>query len=561
MIDVFQNMSKADFERGMSRISASSQCSYGFTTFVISKAVKETYSLLSRLLWDYAERTAHTEIFNVVSGEDSRKEIYGAETIVIRRDDGLEGIANILGGLARESEDYTDYFVDLTFHTHEPKIKTHYMSIKMYENYIAIKAGHCQKLHVQCNAYNEGKQLQSGDPDITWLYYPDTNTLTEVKRFWRKDQKKGYTVHTDKFFPLSLLMMAKHVKEMDIVRYTMQQIFTRIAENGGGAVYKDIAHDTERCKISIPVAISSFLGAATRKAALEVILKQELPAIANNRSLQHTFYAAKACRYVKDKNEHQKLFGASEEVSDFCIASKSPIKNNVYKFLLTLISSRAGQGEPVAKILRRHNKIAPNRALDHYDVTDIVNDLNYEYIENNEENPDECEIERNIIKSNDIYALIDYMKVAIVLKDINLKRTSVGGYIKEHDRLYPPAAEKQQKKLGAIKIPKNSPYRKLLPPDRYRLLESAGAIIAEGMIQNHCVGMYCDDVRDGKCAIYTTMYAENRYTIEIRKTGKNKKTEYRVNQIRGRYNNTPPEELVNETQKIFDERMVGALRH
>lgn len=114
---------------------------------------------------------------------------------------------------------------------------------------------------------------------------------------------------------------------------------------------------------------------------------------------------------------------------------------------------------------------------------------------------------------------------------VNLKITSVKRIIKEHDLLAKEIAIRETKTPLVV----HHRFLKLNTP--FKLINTMALLILEGKIQRHCVASYYNDVNNGKCAIFTDIFKEKRYTIEIIFS----EDKYLLSQCRGRFNSNPPE--------------------
>ena len=143
----------------------------------------------------------------------------------------------------------------------------------------------------------------------------------------------------------------------------------------------------------------------------------------------------------------------------------------------------------------------------------------------------------------DEYIIKDYIKMCIELKEkVNLQ-ISYKKLQSEHNRL---TLLYDGKKVHQFKIP-DTTLSKLKLPKKYVLITGKRMLLEEAATQHHCVATYADKIRNGKCLIYTTLFQEKRYTIEIVFNRK----KYIARQIRGIYNSSPPTELSKELKKLL----------
>lgn len=125
-------------------------------------------------------------------------------------------------------------------------------------------------------------------------------------------------------------------------------------------------------------------------------------------------------------------------------------------------------------------------------------------------------------------------------KYFNLNINSIKSMINKHNETIPRYVSKTR--TIKIKIPDNSPFKKLKLPKEYEKITTGKRLKEESIIQANCVYSYADKINKGKCAIYSTIYQKHRYTIEIRR---NKKGFY-LTQCRGYKNIYTNKELEKE---------------
>ena len=135
----------------------------------------------------------------------------------------------------------------------------------------------------------------------------------------------------------------------------------------------------------------------------------------------------------------------------------------------------------------------------------------------------------------------DYIRLCMRTKTkIRLTYNSIRRIIEEHDLL---AESDMRNNTGKVNIPKNScflPLRKILP-ECFLWIRSKKRLISEAVVQHNCVWSYADDINRDKCAIYSLVYNEVRYTIEFRY----QENKYEVVQIQRAFNQGCPNEVKN----------------
>ena len=73
------------------------------------------------------------------------------------------------------------------------------------------------------------------------------------------------------------------------------------------------------------------------------------------------------------------------------------------------------------------------------------------------------------------------------------------------------------------------------------MIKSRKRLISEAVVQHNCVWSYADDINRDKCAIYSLVYNEVRYTIEFRY----QENKYEAVQIQRAFNQGCSEEVRN----------------
>lgn len=98
----------------------------------------------------------------------------------------------------------------------------------------------------------------------------------------------------------------------------------------------------------------------------------------------------------------------------------------------------------------------------------------------------------------------------------------------------------RDKHTEKVKIPAKTKFTRLrkLLPDEFEWITSRRRLITEGVEMHHCVASYAHKINQDKCAIYSVMYKNKRYTIEFL-YNKDKDTYY-VAQIQGKYDSGHP---------------------
>lgn len=144
--------------------------------------------------------------------------------------------------------------------------------------------------------------------------------------------------------------------------------------------------------------------------------------------------------------------------------------------------------------------------------------------------------------------LFDYIKMSIDINEkISLLRTSMKKIKEKHDDL----TLKSRLKYYKVRLKIHKKYKLLELPKEYILLKTTKNIVQEGIEQNHCVASYIPAINNGRCVIYTTIYNDIKYTLEIVHTPRKG---YVLRQIQGYSNNIEvPVELREKTVNLLIE--------
>lgn len=256
-------------------------------------------------------------------------------------------------------------------------------------------------------------------------------------------------------------------------------------------LFKDIYRELEENSIPLHIPINEIWDHPNKKSLIQAHCKSySIPDSINSQSLYFGYLMMKCKKYV-DKNEWQKLF----IIKDILITERMP--RSIYA--------------QVQKCFTVYYSLILNK-------TDIIED--------------------NYIIEDYVSMLWRYTSP----KKFNLKIKSINRLKREHDELSDKMYENMTPK---IKIPKASKFSKLKLSNEFEKISSRRRLIKETTIQKHCVWSYGVDINKDKCAIYSTVYEDKRYTIEF-KLLKNK---YLINQIQGRFNSEVPIELVEKIQE------------
>lgn len=144
---------------------------------------------------------------------------------------------------------------------------------------------------------------------------------------------------------------------------------------------------------------------------------------------------------------------------------------------------------------------------------------------------------------------------------INLNISSARTIKSRHDEISRAIVERNKDK-SRLKVARVYPRIKKAPSMEIELIRSAERLNLESKMLNHCVHSYKSSVNSGKCAIYSLLFGEERYTLEVRANiikptkeddNSEEKVELIANQLRGKYNCSPPLEMEKYFREMCNE--------
>lgn len=114
----------------------------------------------------------------------------------------------------------------------------------------------------------------------------------------------------------------------------------------------------------------------------------------------------------------------------------------------------------------------------------------------------------------------------------------------EHMRQAREISSRSTDKIRTVNFTLHNPD--LLKDDRINVevITDTDRLIHEGLIQHHCVGSYGYSINSGKCLVYSILYGDERYTLEITDKG--------MAQCRGVANKNAPTELMGILERYFE---------
>ena len=144
--------------------------------------------------------------------------------------------------------------------------------------------------------------------------------------------------------------------------------------------------------------------------------------------------------------------------------------------------------------------------------------------------------------------IFDYLNMLRKNKmKINLAISSYSTIKRKHDELSKYILSKTSKK-GRLGVKRFFPNIKPVKGIEVEKITTIDRLNKESQILHHCVHSYSDTIKQGGCAIYSIIFKENRYTLQLnRKKSKDKEgndvNEFYISQLRGLFNCLPPSEI------------------
>lgn len=255
-------------------------------------------------------------------------------------------------------------------------------------------------------------------------------------------------------------------------------------------LFKDVLSELRSSPIPISISINKMFDFNTKKALIEAHCPGvKLSKKFNSFSLYFGYLLAKSKRYV-NSDDWQKLY---------------VLKDVFNKYILTCLT-RITIYEQIQELFKIYYKYCL--------TTDNVTTRDY-------------------IIDDYVYMVWRYTTP----KKFNLKIKTYNSIKREHDDIMLRVSNKN---TPTLKIPKNSKFKNVNLPENFEHIKTKKRLILESQIQRHCVASYAYLINKDKCSIYSTVYNNERYTIEIRKN----RNKYYIAQIKGMFNADAPSELI-----------------
>lgn len=251
-------------------------------------------------------------------------------------------------------------------------------------------------------------------------------------------------------------------------------------------LFKDIYRESCNNIIFLPIQVNKIWLASNKVDLLKMSFKNiEIPKSLGKFKLQESYILLKCKKYVND-NEWQKLYLIKDNLN---FKTKTSSIEQIKECFLIYYTLKIGE----------------------LNLNDSELSYIYDYI--------------NMI--------ITYSKA----KKINLNLNSVKSIIKAHNEAI---EEMYKKETPIIRIRKDTKFKNLnLGPD-FELISTRKRILKETEIQKHCVWSRADDINKDRCMIYSTIYENSRYTVDIRKNNGN----FYIYEIKGVLNKEALDKLI-----------------
>lgn len=333
--------------------------------------------------------------------------------------------------------------------------------------------------------------------------YLELNSKKEIEIEYSSFYRKGYYQFKDEYsiearnrrgyyYPLTL----KAIEQSNFLFYIFfRKYFLVLAKEN--LLIKDLLKEytNKDFLMDVPIAFSLLKEAKNKKHLLEIKVKYKVPASLNKYPLSLSYTFLKSIKYLKYKEDIPKLMEFVKVI----------FNKNSFKNILT-------RNKEIEKI-KNFFKI-------YFCFTLKVDSYKERIIE-------------------------DYINLCFLEKrKINLKIKSYKRIENEHNEL----AMKNGLRGQRLEIRKDNPFLKLKFPDEFEMIKDVERLYQEGVLNRNCVFSYLDYINSGKCMIYSTIYEEERHTIEIGIED----NKFILKQIMTYANSEANSKLVKEIKKILE---------
>lgn len=265
-------------------------------------------------------------------------------------------------------------------------------------------------------------------------------------------------------------------------------------------LFKDIYNEFLKTPIIIPINLNSIWNYKDKRSLISAHCKRaEVPKSINKYSLHFGYLLMKCSRYV-EQSELQKLLVLKDSMDEFRHMFR--IKHQVEKMFILYYEKRL---YPTVEALSEDDEIS----------TMFIRDYVY------------------------------MVMMSSLSQKFNLKIKSSKRIREEHDKI---SEILYRKKTPKVVIPKNSRFKDLKLPSEFEHITTKRRLVKETAVQHHCVWSYANSINKDRCAIYSTVYEDSRYTLEFRKQRK----KYVLNQIKGYRNSEAPDKLIENVEKHLE---------
>lgn len=294
-------------------------------------------------------------------------------------------------------------------------------------------------------------------------------------------------------FPATLSDISKilyYFRDIKIVKKIIKNLFQYISEEKKNYLFTEVVEEYFQSEIFLPIKIIDIFQYYNKKQLIQGYLKSEnIPKYVNKLSLQKGYLLMKCRRYVL-KNEFQKLYVIKNLELNI---ERTRIKELIIEFFTTYYQYKLGKGS-----------------------------------------------------NEDIWVIKEYLelKLSSSNKIMNLKITSLKRMRKE---VYDLRIENfiKKNKVKKIKVASNSKFKNLFLGSEFEELTTRRRLVEESLIQNNYCWHYVNAINGDKSRIFSTIYQNNRYTLEIRKS----KNKFVLNKLYGANYMSPPNELEENIEK------------
>ena len=333
--------------------------------------------------------------------------------------------------------------------------------------------------------------------------YLELNSKKEIEIDYSSFYRKGYYQFKNEYlieaknrkgyyYPLTL----KAVEQSNFLFYIFfRKYFLVLAKEN--LLIKDLLKEytNKDFLMDVPIAFSLLKEAKNKKHLLEIKVKDKVPASLNKYPLSLSYTFLKSIKYLKGKEDIPKLMEFMKDI----------FNKNSFKNILT----RNKETEKIKNFFKKYFCFILK--VDSYKERIIEDYINL------------CFLEK---------------------RKFNLKIKSYKRIENEHNELAMKNGLRGQK----LEIKKDNPFLKLKLPDEFEMIKDAERLYQEGILNRNCFFFYLDYINSEKCMIYSTIYEEERHTIEIGVED----SKFILKQIRTYANSEANSKLVKEINKILE---------